>query len=146
MNKVLRWSLYILLGLVALAVVGGVLSMIFGGYGYGMMRPGFRMMEPIRGYYHPERSIFGGLLCLGVIGLVIVGVVALVYALTHRNRPSQITTPAQMTAAPAEVTAPPAEAAVPAAEMAPPAHTCPNCGKPAQEDWKTCPYCGNPLT
>jgi hypothetical protein len=139
MKKVLRWILYIFLGLLILAVVAGMVFIIFGGHNYGMMRPGFRLIEPMRGYYHPVRSIFGGLLCLGVIGLVIVGVGALVYALTRRNRPSQITPPVQMTAAPAE-------AATPAAEMAAPTHTCPNCGKPAQEDWKTCPYCGNPLT
>ncbi|MEW5941508.1 MAG: zinc ribbon domain-containing protein [Chloroflexota bacterium] len=22
---------------------------------------------------------------------------------------------------------------------------CPNCGKPAQADWKTCPHCGQTL-
>jgi uncharacterized membrane protein len=130
MSKTLKWILYILLGLVALAVVAGIVFMVFGGYGYGMMRPGIRMMEPY--YYHsPVRLIFGGLLCLGVILLVIVGIVALVNALTHSNRSAQTAPPAQMTAQPAEMTNP--------------SHTCSNCGKPAQEDWKTCPYCGNPL-
>ena len=125
MNKVLKWSLYILLGLVILAVVAGIVFAVFGGYGYAMMRPGFRMMEPMRFYSNPMRSIFGGLLGLGVLVLVIVGIVALVNALVRGNRPIQTTQPAQMTA---------------------PTRTCSNCGKPAQEDWKTCPYCGNPLT
>src|SRR4030042_1181101 len=132
MSKTLKWILYILLGLVALAVVAGIVFMIFGGYsfGYGMMRPGFRMMEPY--YYHsPVRSIFGGLLCLGVILLVIVGIVALVNALVNRNKPGQTTAPAQI--------------ATPPNEIMPPTHTCSNCGKPAQEDWKTCPYWGKPL-
>ena len=26
-----------------------------------------------------------------------------------------------------------------------PAHTCPNCGRGAQADWKNCPYCGAAL-
>ncbi len=46
MNKVLKWILYILLGLVVLGVIAGIVFAIFGGYGYTMMRPGFRMMEP----------------------------------------------------------------------------------------------------
>jgi hypothetical protein len=125
MNKVLKWVLYVLLGLVILAVIAGIVFMIFGGYGYGMMRPGIRMMEPFRYHFSPVRSIFGGLLGLGVVVLVIVGIVALVSALVRSNRPAQTTPPAQMTA---------------------PSRTCSNCGKPAQDDWKTCPYCGNPLT
>lgn len=125
MNKVLKWSLYILLGLVILAVVAGIVFAVFGGYGYAMMRPGFRMMEPMRFYFNPMRSIFGGLLGLGVLVLVIVGIAALVNAVVRGNRPMQTPPPAQMTA---------------------PTRTCSNCGKPAQEDWKTCPYCGNPLT
>lgn len=126
MNKALKWILYVLLGLVVLAVVAGIAFMIFGGFGYGMMRPGIRVMEPLRyHYFSPVRAIFGGLLGLGVIGLVIIGIVALVNAIMHSNGKTQATPPVQMAA---------------------PARTCSNCGKPAQEDWKTCPYCGNPLT
>jgi len=138
MNKVLKWILYIILGLVVLSIVAGVLVMIFGGFRYGMMGPGFRsfgpgirMMGPGNFYFHGGPSIFGGLLCLGVLLLVIVGVVALVNALTHRNTPSQITQPAQVGTPPEVVAAP--------------SHTCSNCGKSTQADWKTCPYCGNPL-
>ena len=144
MNKVLKWILYILLGLVVLAVVGGFLAMIFGGFGYGMMRPGIRLMNPdIRmmgpAYYHRTGGFFfAGLLCLGVILLVIVGIVALVYALVNRNKKVQSTTPAQITTPVTETTNPPAE-------MAAPTRTCSNCSKPTQEEWKTCPYCGNPL-
>jgi len=125
MNKALKVVLYILLGLVILGVIAGIVFAIFGGYGYTMMRPGFRMMEPQRFYINPIRSIFGGLLGLGVFVLVIVGIVALVNALVRGNRSVQATPPAQ---------------------TAVPSRTCSNCGKPAQDDWKTCPYCGNPLT
>jgi hypothetical protein len=143
MNKVLKWILYILLGLVVLAVVGGFLAMIFGGFGYGMMRPGVRLMEPgIRMmepfYYHRTGGfLFAGLLCLGVILLVIVGIVALVYALVNKNKNAQVTAPAPITS-PVETTSQPAE-------MTAPIRSCSNCGKPSQEEWKTCPYCGNPL-
>ena len=131
MNKVLKWILYVLLGLVVLAVIAGIVFAVFGGYRYAMVRPGFRMMEPQRFYFSPMRSIFGGLLGLGVFVLVIVGIVALVNALVHGNRPAQMTPPAQMTTP---------------VQMATPSRTCSNCGKPALDDWKTCPYCGNPLT
>lgn len=126
MTKVFKWILYILLGLAALAVIAGIAFMIFrGNGGYSMFRPGIRMMEPMRFYFHPVRSVFGWLLGLGVCLLVIVGIVALVSALVRTNKPAQMTTPAQPVI---------------------PARTCSNCGKPAQDDWKTCPYCGNPLT
>jgi hypothetical protein len=126
MNKALKWILYVFLGLVVLAVLAGIVFMIFGGVGYGMVRPGIRMMEPMRyHYFSPVRAIFGGLLGLGVVVLVIIGIIALVNAIVHSNRKIESNPPAQVTA---------------------PARTCSNCGKPAQEDWKTCPYCGNPLT
>ena len=131
MNKVLKWILYVLLGLVILAIIAGVVFAVFGSFGgYAMMRPGFRMMEPYRfnGGFSPFRAIFGGLFGLGIFILIIVGIVALVNALIRGNRPASITPPAQ----PAQTVAA--------------ARTCSNCGKPAQEDWKTCPYCGNPLT
>jgi len=143
MSKVLKWILYILLGLVVLAVVGGFLAMIFGGFGYGMMRPGVRLVDPdIRmmapSYYHNTGGfLFAGLLCLGVILLVIVGIVALVYALVNRNKNAQVTAPVQIT--------PPVETTSPPVQMTAPTRSCSNCGKPSQEEWKTCPYCGNPL-
>ena len=94
MNKVLKWILYILLGLVVLAVIAGIVFAVFGGYRYGMMRPGFRMMEPFSEYgFSPFRMIFGGLFGLGVFVLVIVGIVALVNALIRGNRPAQMTSP-----------------------------------------------------
>lgn len=131
MNKVLKWILYILLGLVILAVIAGIVFAVFGGYRYGMMRPGFRMIVPMRNNFSPFRLIFGGVFGLGVFVLVIVGIVALVNALVKSNRPAQMNPPAQM---------------VSPVQMPTPSRTCANCGKPAQDDWKTCPYCGNALT
>ena len=130
MNKVLKWILFILLGLVILAIIAGIVFAVFGGGSYAMMRPGFRMITPYRVYggFSPLRAIFGGLFGLGIFILVIVGIVALVNALVRGNRPVVYTQPTQP-AQPAATT-----------------HSCPNCGKPAQEDWKTCPYCGTPLT
>jgi zinc-ribbon domain len=133
MNKVLKWILYILLAVVILAIIAGIVFVVFGGNHFTMMRPGFRMMTPYRFYggFSPLRAIFGGLLGLGIFILVIVGIVALVNALVRGNRqvvntqPTVLAQPAQ----PAETT-----------------HNCPNCGKPSQVDWKTCPYCGTALT
>jgi hypothetical protein len=140
MSKVLKWILYVALGLVGLALIAGIFIVIFGGLGHGyyMMSPGFRMMEPFRfGYYNPIRGIFGGLLGLGILLLIIVGIVALVNVIIRGTRPAQMT----QTNQPAQTTQP-----APVAEIATPTRNCSNCGKPAQEDWKTCPYCGNPLT
>jgi hypothetical protein len=146
MKKVLKWILYILLGLVALSVVAGVVVMVFGGLRYGGMMgpstryfgPDVRMMGPRGYYFHGGLPIFGALLCLGFLLLVIVGIVAFVNALVNRNKPSQIAPLAPAATSPAQI-------AVPVAETTAPEHTCSNCGKPAQADWKTCPYCGNPL-
>lgn len=130
MNKVLKWILYILLALLIIAIIAGIVFAIFGGYRFGMMRPGIRMMAPYRfvGGFSPFRALFGGLFGLGIFILVIVGIVALVNALVRGNRPVVNTQPSQP------------------APMAAPSRSCPNCGKPTQEDWKTCPYCGTPLT
>ncbi len=130
MSNVLKWVLYVLLGLVILAVIAGIVFAIFGGgYGYAMMHPGIRMMQPYGYTYRvgisPLRAIFGGLLGLGIFILIIIGIVALISALVRGNRTVVYNQPAPSAA---------------------PAKPCPNCGKPTQEDWKTCPYCGTPLT
>jgi hypothetical protein len=124
MNKALKWILYIFLGLLILAILAGFAYMVFGGYGSGWMRPGIRMMDHMRFYYTPVRSIFGGLVCLGLFLLVVVGIVALINAVVSGNKRAQVAPPAPVPA---------------------PLRTCGNCGKPAQEDWNTCPYCGNNL-
>ncbi len=151
MNKVLRWVLYVLLGLVALGVIAGIIFAIFGGLGYGhyyMMRPGFRMMQPYgfrSGFINPVGSIFGGLLGLGLLVLIIVGIVALVNAIIRPNRPAQVSSTAQQpTSVPAQAAM--TEQQTPSTQAPATTRTCAHCGKPAQDDWKTCPYCGSPLT
>ncbi|OGO25534.1 MAG: hypothetical protein A2136_02055 [Chloroflexi bacterium RBG_16_54_11] len=129
MNRTLKWILYVLLGLVALAVVALIFYAIFGWYGYGMMRPelarpGVWMWEHMRVGYSPVRTIFGGLLSLGVFLLVVLGIIALVAAIVRGNR-----------------TIPPA----PPSAIATPERPCPNCGRMTLPDWKTCPYCGTAL-
>jgi hypothetical protein len=125
MNKTLKWILYILLGLVVIAVVAGIVFAVFGGFGYGMMRPGIWVGDHMRFTNSPIRLIFGGLLCLGILLLVVLGIAALITAVVRGNRPAPPTSPTQIAAA---------------------EHPCPNCGRITQEDWKTCPYCGTPLT
>ena len=125
MNKTLKWILYILLGVVGLLVLVGVVYAIFGNYRYGMMAPGLWMGDHMRFGFNPYRGVFIGLLCLGVLLLVVLGIVALVAALVRGNKPPESAPPAQIT---------------------PPEKPCPNCGRITQEEWKTCPYCGTSLT
>lgn len=129
MTKALKWILIVLLGVIVLAIIAGLVFAFLGAARYGVVRQGFQPFQHYQNYYSvPFRglgALFGGLLGLGVFVLVIVGIVALINALFRNNRPAQM---ASQTQTPA------------------PLRTCSNCGKPAQEDWKTCPYCGNPLT
>jgi hypothetical protein len=145
MSKVLKWILYILLGLVVLAVVAGVVFAFLGwGHGFYMMRPGLRFIEPYHYYnFNPGRMIFGGLFGLGLFLLLIIGIVALISFLVRGNRSAQVTSTPQVTS-PSQIAESPKEPAV--GETTPStARTCSNCGKPAQEDWSTCPYCGHAL-
>jgi hypothetical protein len=129
MTRTIKWILVVLLGVIVLAIIAGLVFAFLGAARYGVVGPGIRTVQPFQYHqmigYRGLGAIFGGLLALGVFILVIIGIVALVSALFRNNRPAQITPPSQ----------PPA-----------PVRTCPNCGKPAQEDWKTCPYCGTSLT
>jgi zinc-ribbon domain len=126
MSKTLRWVVFILLGLVVVALLIWAVFAIFGNFGYGMMmRPGVWSWDNMRMDYNPLRWIFGSLLCLGVFLLVVLGIIAVVAAIVRGNRPVQSN--------------------LPAAQVDTHVRTCTNCGRLAQEDWKTCPYCGNPL-
>ncbi len=124
MNKVLKWILFVLLGLVVLAVVAGIV-MFSWRFGFGGMRDGYWMMNHMRGFVSPAGLVFAWFFRLGVALLFIVGIVGLVYSLTRGKQPAQTT---------------------PSATPAMPSRTCANCGKPAQDDWTTCPYCGHSLT
>jgi hypothetical protein len=142
MSKALKWILYILLGLVALAVVAAIVFAFLGfGHGFAMMRPGLRYVQPYHYYnFYPGRMIFGGLFGLGLFLLVVIGIIALISFLVRGNRPPQVTSTPPV-APSSQIAQEPAASTAPA-----PARTCPNCGRSAQEDWSTCPYCGHALT
>jgi len=95
----------------------------FDEFGPGMMRRGYGypggMMGGGFGFFH-FGGLFMGLIGLAVLGLAVYGVVAL-----FNRRPAPVVVPAPVS--PVST------------------HTCANCGKPAQDEWKTCPYCGTSL-
>jgi hypothetical protein len=129
MNRTLKWILIVLLGVIVLAIIAGLVLAFLGAARYGVVRQGIHPFQPYQNYqnfgFRGFGMLFGGLLGLGLFVLVIVGIVALINGLFRNNRPAQMP---------------------PQAQTPIPSRTCSNCGKPAQEDWKTCPYCGNPLT
>jgi hypothetical protein len=129
MNRTLKWILFVLLGVVVLAMVAVGIIAIFGFFRSNtIMGPGIPWDGHMGFNSSPLRLFFIGLLCLGFILLFIVGVIALVAALARGNRPVSVT-PAVTPTAPVIVAERP----------------CPSCGRMTQTDWKNCPYCGNPL-
>ena len=146
MSRAAKWIIGTLLGLVVLAaiVLGGFWLFSWLGRGFGMFGPRgmmpfyggpempFRGMHPYRGFFpfgglRILGLVAGGLICLGFLALIVVGVIALAGGIGRRSGPTE---------APASITPPPAAAV----------RTCPNCGRPVQEDWSHCPYCGEDLT
>ncbi len=109
------WILAIVLGLVLLFFLP---FLLMGGYG-GMMGPG---MMGYYGYMNPLGSLIMAVMWLIPIGAVVLIVFAAVGLYNNWNKNN-----------------------TPGAGISAPGRTCPGCGKPAQEDWKTCPYCGHSL-
>jgi hypothetical protein len=151
-----KWILGILTGVVILAALAAVGYFVFSHWA-GMRGNlpwddrGWRQQMPMHPYrglpgmrsgiFSPLRFVGGGLLCLGVLALLVAGVYLLVRGL---RRPQNMTTAASATpvAVPAAIVAPaPAAAPAPAVE-----HACPNCARQVQADWTHCPYCGAPLS
>lgn len=101
--------------------------------GPGMM--GFGRRLPFMGF-------LGGLFCLGVLVLFVLGIIWLVRTL---QKPKAVAPAVAPLAAPvvtrAEAVAPVSEPLTPVAEV----HPCPNCGEPVQESWNHCPNCGEKL-
>jgi len=141
MEKVWKWIIGIVLGLVILAVLVGVGFMVFGNFhvfragaqvsprfferGPGMMPYGgfgYHMRGPgMMGYgMRPFGGFFGGLLSLAFLALVVLGIIWLVIRL-RTSKPVD---------------------AVPATMPAAIVNPCKKCGRPIQYDWKVCPYCG----
>jgi hypothetical protein len=162
MNKVVKWILIGLLGLVLIACVAGVTFMVLGRWsGAGWMMPGQawegRMMPfgrvpfdrmPMHAWggrgiglfgFFPLGRLLGGLVIFGLFALVVAGLVALFLRPRHSLPAAAVAAPAVIAAAP--VVEPAATPAEPAAE-----HLCPSCARPAQPEWQHCPYCGSPLT
>ena len=158
MSKALKWILGILIGLIVVAALVslGFLAADRIDLGHRLMdsrtiQPwdGERVMPwrdmPMRPYsrlypqrfvgFFPLASIAGGLFCLGVLVLIILGIIALVRVLRR---------PAQVSAAPVTPDVPePAPAPAPAQAVT---HPCQACGRQVQDDWVHCPYCGADLT
>jgi hypothetical protein len=145
MKQSTKWIVGIAIGLlclVALVAIGYMVFSWWGGSGWMMSSrsiqgwsegrdiPWQRMpMHPDRGMpftrfnaFFPLRIVASGLLCLGLLALIVLGVFALARGLKRTSQP--------------------AERPVAAASAA---QACSNCGRPVQEDWKLCPYCGNQL-
>lgn len=140
MNKTLKWVL------IGLAIAAGAFLLALPIFGMMMYRGGMPMMDGwgLRDglrtsfYHNPHRmmpfmGVFGFLrllLPLGVLGLAVYGIVALVRG---NRRPA---TAAQV---------PPAAPAAPAAPLAVDASTegvCSACGRELHSGGEFCPYCG----
>lgn len=112
----------------------------------GFALPFFRMGGFHTGFFSPIRFIAAPLLCLGFLGVLILGGVAIG---VNARKSKKTTTPAQPS--PASETGPSPEpttnavsessAAASAVEI----RTCGNCGRETQAEWEHCPYCGNTL-
>lgn len=160
MNKTMNWILGILIALLIIGVVVVVVWWALGYFGMPMWtmgapdwRPGDGWRElprdpsPWRGMpmhpynrlpgarllpFFPFGGFFAGLLCLGVIALIIFGFIALVASLI---RPKKAAESASATTAPVSMEAAPQSSA----------RVCPSCARPVQPDWRLCPYCGSEL-
>lgn len=112
----------------------------------GFAFPFFQMGGFHTGFFSPIRFIAAPLLCLGFLGVLILGGVAIG---VNARKTKKTTTPDQPF--PASETGPNPEpttnavgepsAAASAVEI----RTCGNCGREAQTEWEHCPYCGNTL-
>jgi hypothetical protein len=133
---------YVLIGLgviILLLIAAVVISAVFGfgGMNFFQMQPGYRtpfgpfgrmpMMGGRLGF--AGWILMAGLACLPPLALILL--VALIVGLVTRSRP---------------VPPPPPAAQPPVTQSSvTPTKTCPNCGRPVQEDWTHCPYCGQNL-
>jgi hypothetical protein len=124
MNKI-NWTQVIVFAVIALLVfMIGASLLSFSGRGWGS---GWMMGPDMMGGWGWRPfgwlgMIFMGLFPLGLLALLVLAIVWLV---------RQVSSPAGSSAGPSQ---------------GPAARTCPNCGRPAQADWRNCPYCGQALT
>jgi hypothetical protein len=83
------------------------------------MHPNWEMPYTRFGGFYPLRMVASGLICLGLLALIVLGVVALARGLIRPSPPTK----------------------VPVAPVTP-SKACSNCGRLVQDDWSHCPYCG----
>lgn len=154
MSKVAKWIFGILIGLLIVAVIGGVVYLAVSRWGsvhWMMDARSFRSWDDNRDLprfnmpMHPGswfdyrwftgfsllRMLFGGLFWIGLITLSVIGVVSLLQRRKGTQQPASAAAPA------AQMPAPEASPVQP--------RTCANCTRTVQDDWSHCPYCGNPL-
>jgi hypothetical protein len=152
MKNVLKWAAIILGILIVLVLVAspfllrsGFARMPFAGFSRMPMHPGPDGWNGMGG--HPGLRMMGGFGLFGgvgmllfrllgnlvVLGLIVLGVVALVRYFSKRQPTALPAAPAAFSAAPVT----PAPAPAPVQTQA-----CKACGKDLQPDWSHCPYCG----
>jgi zinc-ribbon domain len=166
MKKGLKWLLGILVGLMIVAVLVGVGTLVINRWhndGFGMANRSYRfsdneqnwnfrnmpgvipprMGNPIRPFGGTTLNRSGGFRLLPMLfgcfifaGFLILIVLGLVFLLGGRRQPQPSVAPSTPAAAPAAA----------ASVQATTGHPCPHCGQIVKEDWKHCPYCGGPLT
>jgi hypothetical protein len=135
MKKVWKWILGIFLALLAIGVIVFLVLFCinnFGGAGYRPYMHFERGVSPMMGGrgmvgFMPFMGLrmIGGLIPLLLLGLLVYGA----YRLGRRGHMF----PSHQHPFPP----PPPPAA--------PGKSCPNCGKPLQDDWVSCPYCGEKM-
>lgn len=152
MKNFWKWFFGILIGLIVLAVIGGVFFLAANRWSdvhWMMGERSFRMwgdqdefrrlpmpMHPggwfnTRGFigFSLLRMLFGGLFW---VGLIILSVIGIVFLLQGRKSTQPLPAPAAQTPIPETSPAQP--------------RNCANCAHTVQDDWSHCPYCGNSLT
>jgi uncharacterized membrane protein len=169
MTRTVKWILGILIGLVSLCavVVLGLFAISRLGFGaVAVSRRGFTPFDgrgpmpmapyqemPYRhfGAFSPFGFLGGGLILAALLGLFVLGVIALVLLLRRPARAAiQSTVPMQSAAvdpaAPSGQISPDQSTAAQAMPSAPTGQSCPSCGRSVQADWSHCPYCGTGLS
>ena len=137
MKKVWKWVIGIVIALVVIAAVTGLVLLVKSHWmvrsevngaipGYKYQHPGFFPYEDFgRGMHNfpmmgpGMRSVgflpFGGLMWIFPLGFLVLLVLGIIWLIKALRKPEAV--PLQT-------------------------HSCKNCGKPVQEDWRNCPYCG----
>jgi len=171
MTRTVKWILGILIGLVVVCTIVAIGFFAISRLGLGTMAVGRRAFTPFEGRrnimpmapyqgmpyqqhfggYFPFGFLGGGLILAALLGLFVLGVVALVLLLRRPSHAAiQSTVPMQsavvdQAATGAQIT-PDQPAVSQVMPLASTGQSCPSCGRSVQADWSHCPYCGTALT